>query len=310
MDVQLSDYLTYLMKMRKAYETVEEFTSRFENFKNVDALIKEHNATESSYTLGHNQFSDETADEQFNRTHGRVRSEVPEEEEEMDLTAYGYKTSIDWRDHNAVTSVKDQGNCGSCWTFSSTGAMEGVHAIKSGSLQSYAEQQLVDCVYTANGCNGGLQTDAFAYYLRHPVILESKYRYTAKGARNKANCKDSSISNTGIKTTGKGYTQVSKRSVSAMKSALSSAPLAVAIDAESSKFGYYSGGIFDYSSCGTNLDHAVLLVGYGSSSGQEYWIMKNSWNTTWGEKGYMRIAIHGDGAGVCGVQLDCQYPTL
>lgn len=95
-----------------------------------------------------------------------------------------------------------------------------------------------------------------------------------------------------------------------MKSALAKQPLSVAIDAETDKFGYYNGGIFDYSGCGTSLDHAVLLVGYGSSNGQEFWIMKNSWATSWGEKGYMRIAIHGDGSGVCGVQKDTQYPNI
>lgn len=188
--------------------------------------------------------------------------------------------------------------------------MEGMVAVKTGTLYSFAEQQLVDCVYTSNGCNGGLQIDAFNYYINKGVILEADYAYTATGKRNKANCQDSTIQNTGIDTASTAWTEVRRGSVSAMKSALAQFPIAVAIDAAQAKFSYYSGGIFDYSDCGNQLDHAVLLVGYGTENGQDFWIMKNSWSTSWGEEGYMRIAINGDGLGMCGVQEDCQYPML
>ena len=169
---------------------------------------------------------------------------------------------------------------------------------------------MVDCVYRANGCNGGLQTDAFDYYNDYAAILEEDYPYTGKGARRYANCKDEDIKNTGVKTVGDGWVQVEEGSVKGMKSALALGPLAVSVDAETDTFSYYESGIFDYKRCGHELDHAVLLVGYGSEKGKEYWIMKNSWAADWGEDGYMRLLQDGDGLGTCGIQMDCQYPLL
>lgn len=189
MDRQLADYINYLMVHRKAYETVDEFDSRFGLFREADHIIREHNMGGHSFTLGHNFFSDMTAEEKRTRTHGRIQ----DNREERVVTSVhepstDYPASVDWRDHGAVTPVKDQGQCGSCWTFSSTGAMEGMYAVTTGTLLSFAEQQLVDCVYDRNGCNGGLQIDAFDYYKTKGVILEEDYTYTASSQRNKALC--------------------------------------------------------------------------------------------------------------------------
>ena len=131
--------------------------------------------------------------------------------------------------------------------------------------------------------------------------METDYAYTGKGKRYRENCKDNSVESSGIKTASTPWKEIKRGSVDGMKSALAQQPIAVSIDAESDKFSFYQNGIFDYSKCGTFLDHAVLLVGYGAENGKEFWIMKNSWASDWGEDGYMRLAITGNGVGMCGI---------
>jgi len=225
-------------------------------------------------------------------------SELNYEDAEIDLTANA--TPINWVSKGAVNAIKDQKQCGSCWAFSAVSAMESAHKIKSGKLLSFAEQQLVDCS-SAGSCNGGNVGAAFKYYEGKGAMAESKYTYTARNGT----CKYSS-SNTGVKSTG--HKSVTSNDPSAMKSALAGRPLSVGVAADSSAFGNYKSGIFNSSSCGTSLDHATVVVGWGSSGGTDYWIMRNSWGTSWGEKGYMRLAIV-SGAGICGIQKDASYPT-
>merc|ERR1712151_316044 len=163
----------------------------------------------------------------------------------------------DWRTKNAVTPVKDQGQCGSCWTFSSTGVLEGAHAIATGELLSFSEQQIVDCAnvkhgYMSFGCNGGNQSVAFKYLEKHNAELESVYKYTAKNG----SC---------------AYAKVKKNNVEQMKAAVAGQPVSVSIEADKKVFQQYTSGIFDSAECGTKLDHAVLVVGYGSDNGTDYW---------------------------------------
>lgn len=166
---------------------------------------------------------------------------------------------------------------------------------------SFAEQQLVDCDTGSNGCNGGNKTGAFNYFASHGAMTESSYPYTAKTGT----CKYSS-SNTGVKSSS--HTSVTANNVTAMKAAVSKQPVSVSIEADQPVFQSYKSGIMNSPLCGTQHDHATNVVGFGSSSGQEYWLMRNSWGTYWGESGYMRVAIV-DGLGICGIQMSPSYPT-
>jgi len=209
---------------------------------------------------------------------------------------------MDWRKKGAVTPVKDQGQCGSCWAFSTTGSTEGAHQIATGKLVGLSEQQLVDCSSAQGnqGCNGGLMDQAFQYIISNPGIAsEEAYPYTAQDGT----CNTAAKSVTMIT----GYTDVTSGDEGALMKAVNVGPVSVAIEADQSCFQFYSGGVLNDPTCGTQLDHGVLAVGYGTLSGQDYWIVKNSWGTSWGvESGYVFIA---KGIDECGIATENSYPT-
>jgi len=291
----------YITEHGKNYETLAEYQHRLEVFTHKHNLIQAHNAMGESYTLGHNKFSDWT-DEEYNA----ILTYLPEhgimKANETFVPAVGASYSpINWVDLGAVSPIQDQGQCGSCWAFSSVSAAESAHEIATGHLEKFSEQQLVDCVRLCFGCNGGNQALAFNYYESHYAMSESSYPYTAKNGT----CAYSSSDNLGVKVTN--YTSVTADSPDAMKAALEVAPLAVAIQANQLSFQLYSSGVFTNTSCGTNLDHATV-VGWGQSNGMDYWIMRNSWGTSWGQAGYMWLEIV-SGHGLCGIQMQPLYPT-
>jgi len=210
--------------------------------------------------------------------------------------------SVDWRTKNAVTPIKNQGQCGSCWAFSATGSMEGAVAIATGKLVSFSEQQLVDCStkYGNQGCNGGLMDQAFEYVIANKgLTTEANYAYTARdGTCNSAKAKAvaGSISK---------YVDVNALgNDAALMSAVAVGPVSVAIEADKTCFQFYSSGVLTDPSCGTQLDHGVLAVGYDSAS--KYWIVKNSWGTSWGMSGYILI---GQGLDECGINMEPSYAT-
>jgi C1A family cysteine protease len=204
--------------------------------------------------------------------------------------------SVDWSTKGAVTPVKDQGQCGSCWAFSTTGGMEGAWQIASGSLTSMSEQQLVDCSTQNAGCNGGSMELAFNYAGTTNVATESSYPYTARDGTCKTSY-STAIPKGGVT----GYKSVGQ-STDSLKSALQTGPVSVAIEADQFAFQLYSGGVLS-SGCGTNLDHGVLAVGYDSTSFK----VKNSWGTSWGNNGYVQISQSGN---TCGIHSDASYPTV
>ena len=177
-------YMGYLAEHGKSYITNEEFGARKALFMETDAFINEHNATDSKFTVGHNKFSDFTAYER-SQLLGYIAPDTVEEPVWLEETN---AAEVNWVTAGAVTPVKDQGQCGSCWTFSSTGALEGAHQIATGTLLSFSEQQIVDCAnikhgYPSFGCNGGNQSVAFKYLEKNKAELESVYAYTAKNGK-------------------------------------------------------------------------------------------------------------------------------
>ena len=298
-------FFEYIVMHTKEYKTIDEYNFRKALFAATDARIEIENAEQVNYKVGHNQFSDMTRSE-FTAMLGYMPNMHHGHHQEATESVNGSSNAspIDWRTLGAVTPVKDQGQCGSCWAFSSTGAAEGAHQIMSGDLLSFSEQQLVDCVKLSFGCNGGNQSTAFNYWKTHMLTSEASYGYTG----TTDSCAYDESSSYDFNTSG--FTKVTASDASAMKDALAIGPLSVSIEADQFCFQMYTSGVFDNAKCGTTLDHAVLTVGWGNdATAGDYWIVKNSWAATWGEEGYMRMAIV-DGDGLCGIQMGPLYPNM
>ena len=296
-------------RFSKKYENIEELQTRFQIFRHNLRDIVIHNLDQTqNFTMGVNQFTDLTPEEFKSQWVGGLKAEVG---------SYGCKTftsgasgapaTVDWRNKGAVTSVKDQGQCGSCWTFSATGAIEGAWAISKGQLVDLSEQELVDCAtgvsYGSHGCNGGQMEGAFKFVIANGQCSLASYPYTAKDGTCQ---KCTAVAHISYCSDVKPNDQVS------MKAAVAQQPVAVAIEADTRYFQSYSGGILTSSSCGTTLDHGVLTVGYGEENGQKYWLVKNSWGTSWGDMGYVKIARSEstNDPGICGIAMDPSFPTV
>jgi len=213
--------------------------------------------------------------------------------------------SVDWVAAGAVTPVKNQGSCGSCWSFSTTGALEGAYKLKYGTLESFSEQQLVSCDDVDLGCNGGWMDDAFDWTAKNGgLCTEAAYPYTSGAGKNAA-CVTGCTANANVAP--KSHTDVTANSVTALMSAVAQQPVSIAIQANQAAFQSYSSGVLT-GRCGERLDHGVLAVGYGTENGVDYWLVKNSWGPDWGENGY--IKIERSDADLCGVLLAASYPTL
>merc|ERR1712183_427872 len=300
----MQSFMQHVADHGLSYGTIEEFNFRANIFAELDEVINAHNSNpNSTSTMGHNFMSTMTYAEKKVRNGfidsgivGGVMADLPPANAD----------EVNWNTNGGVTPVKNQGQCGSCWSFSTTGALEGAHFIKHKELLSFSEQQLVDCNKLFNhGCKGGSMALAFRYLETHKPELEKDYPYTSGTTKARGECQDSKH---------EGYEEVSTfamvpaKSVDSLKAALAQQPVSVAIEADKAVFQHYTGGVLTGPDCGTALDHGVLAVGYGTENGTPYFIVKNSWGPTWGDKGFIKLGQE-EGAGVCGLQSQPVFPT-
>ncbi|XP_061372668.1 cysteine protease XCP2-like [Gastrolobium bilobum] len=308
MDKLIELFESWISKHGKIYDTIEEKLLRFEIFKDNLKHIDDRNKVVSNYWLGLNEFADLSHHEFKNKYLGLKvdlsgRRESPEEFTYRDVD---FPKSVDWRKKGAVTQVKNQGSCGSCWAFSTVAAVEGINQIVTGNLTSLSEQELIDCDRTYNnGCNGGLMDYAFSFIAENGGIhKEDDYPYIMDEGTCEMRKEETEV------VTISGYHDVPQNNEQSLLKALANQPLSVAIDASGRDFQFYSGGVFD-GQCGSELDHGVAAVGYGTTSkGLDYVIVKNSWGSKWGEKGYIRMRRNiGKAEGICGIYKMASYPT-
>ncbi|KAL2903451.1 Vignain [Bienertia sinuspersici] len=293
-DLASDESLWDLYERWRAHHTVSrdlgEKQRRFNVFKANVHHVNKVNKMDKPYKLKLNMYADMTNHEfrtsyeskiaHYRMFHPRPVTEFMHGKIE-DVPAF-----VDWRTKGAVTPVKNQGNCGSCWAFSTVAAVEGINQIKTKQLVSLSEQELVDCDHADYGCNGGLVEHGFAYIQK------------AGGVTNAPIVKID------------GYEVVPENDENALMKAVAIQPVSVAIEARGYDLQFYSEGVFN-GDCGHDLDHAVTAVGYGATQdGTKYWIVKNSWGTKWGEQGYIRMLRDFKAKeGLCGIAMEASYPT-
>lgn len=305
-------FLIYANEYKKTYQHMDDMKHRFSLFHDNIQYIIQHNEGNHSYQLGVNQFAD-WSNQEFKQyvmdgsLGGVLKTTCPKAK---DMSG-SYPTSVDWRTKGIVRSApSDQGSCGSCYTFSTTASVEGAYAQKTGTFVKLSEQSLVDCgsglTYGSHGCSGGLMDGMFNYIHDKGIPSADSYAYTAK--------EGSCHSYTPI-TYVSGCEDVPANELQ-LTYALTQRVVSIAIQADGRSFQLYKSGVFDDSTCYQgSLDHGVSLVGYGhdSSSNKDYYVLMNSWGTSWGMNGFMNIkrnSVTSSTTGMCGLAMMNSYPLM
>ncbi|KAI4344609.1 hypothetical protein L6164_011815 [Bauhinia variegata] len=290
----------------KMYETVEEMKLRFGIFSENLEFIRSTNKKGLSYKLGLNKFADWTWEEFKTHRLGAAQNCSATLKGNHKLTDVVLPELKDWREEGVVTPVKDQGQCGSCWTFSTTGSLEAAYAQAFGKYISLSEQQLVDCAGAFNnfGCNGGLPSQAFEYIKYNGGIeTEEAYPYTGKDGVCKFSAENVAVRVVDSVNITLGAEDELKHAVGLVR------PVSVAFEVVNS-FRFYKKGVYTSDNCGSSpmdVNHAVVAVGYGVEDGVPYWLIKNSWGAEWGDDGYFKMEL---GKNMCGVATCASYPVL
>ena len=302
----LNHFNIWAETFRIEFQSNDHYYSTLQKWINNNEYIDTINQEYRSYTLGHNQFSGmDTMDFAV-----YVNNKINNSHKVYDSNETWIPESVDWRNNHSVTPVKDQGQCGSCWSFSTTGSLEGIYAIQTGELVSFSEQQLVDCDNLRHGgkdhgCNGGLMDNAFEWiHDNGGLCSEESYPYI--GETEKCQTCDN-LPRSQIQS----WVDVASTD-NALMTAIAQQPVSIAIEADQKDFQFYQSGVLT-SECGTTLDHGVLVIGYGTENGEDYYLVKNSWGTSWGDEGYIKLGRgpeYNDGQGQCGILLQSSYPVL
>ncbi|KAL2453274.1 Cysteine proteinases superfamily protein [Abeliophyllum distichum] len=301
-------YREWIKRHGRRYGSRDEWNFRFGIYLSNVLLIEFLNSQNLPYKLIDNEFADLTNLE-FKSAYLGYKSPMFSHKRRHNFTFDNslVPPSIDWRKRGAVTPVKNQGSCGSCWAFSAVAAVEGINKIKTGKLVSLSEQELIDCDYnTGNqGCEGGYMEKAFAFIKKiGGITTEHDYPYVGKNNK----CKTTEEKERAVKISS--YKAIPSGSEEALLAAVAKQPVSVAIDAGGYDFQLYSSGIFS-GYCGKDLNHGVAAVGYGEANGEKYWLVKNSWGTNWGEAGYIKMKRDStDNNGICGIALEASYPVI
>jgi len=313
-------FIEWFQKFKIKVNSNDHFIHIFNNWLKNDQIIKNHD--NKYYILGHNEYSGMNSSEfsEYNKFKNNRDLYKSLQSNQYYTNNYSYRSlsnisnSIDWRKHNVLSPIQNQGNCGSCWSFSGIATLESTIAIKTGKLVKLSEQQGIDCAkgskYQNLGCQGGMYYNLWNYARDHNgLCTEESYPYKGVDGvceENKCNYYRGSRDNS--------FTQVRPNDDIELIKALNKQPVSIAIEADQYQFQLYKSGIFT-NKCGNNLDHAVVLVGYGTddNTNTNYYILRNSWGRSWGEDGYMRILKDGslnDGSGQCGLLSIPMYPNL
>jgi len=289
-------FTRFVSTYNKEYSS-NSFFSKYSTFKaNLNTIIAHNAKPDVTYQMAVNEFADLTFEE-FSSKLGLkpIKADYARSLNTGNLPAANADKK-DWREEGAVNAMKNQGQCGSCWAFSANAAIEGANQIANGKLYDLSESQLVDCSasYGNHGCQGGLMTNAFEYVIAAGGLCQTKdYPYVAQGSA----CKSSKCT---AAATIKSYTNVKANDEADLIKAISSTVVSVAVEANSN-FQFYSSGIFS-GPCGKALNHGIAAVGYDTAAG--YYIVRNSWGTSWGEGGYIRMAT---GKNLCGIAAMSTY---